>query len=88
MQRRMKKLGRRFAKPDAIITVLGLRFPAIVKRFLDATDGSGYDAKAPLNAQLAAEKETPANHRTNCHYADFRGNRVPAGLASGRKRSG
>jgi len=88
MQRMRKKLGRRIAKPCAIITVLGFLFPAIVKRFLDATDGNGYDTKAPLNVQIAAEKEAPAYHWTKCHYADFRGDRVPARLASGRKRSG
>lgn len=84
----MKKLVRRIAKMLAIISVLGILFLAGWKLFLDATYFRGYDATAPVNFQLAEEKETPAYHWTKFSYAGFRGDRVPAILATPKDAPG
>ena len=77
----IKKLLRRTAKALGIMAALGVMVLAGLKLFLDATYFSGYDAKAPLNVQLAEEKEMPSFKWTKFYYDSFRGDRVPAVLA-------
>ena len=84
----IKKLLRRTAKVLGIMAALGVLFLAGVKLFLDATYFSGYDAKAPLNVQIAEEKETPAYQWTKGYYSGFRGDRVPAVLATPKAAPG
>jgi dienelactone hydrolase len=84
----IKKLLRRIAKVLALIAALGLLLLAGLKLFLDATYFSGYDARAPLNVQIAEEKETPAYQWTKFYYAGFRGDRVPAVLATPKDTAG
>lgn len=52
------------------------------KYYLDASCVRGDDATAPLDFQLAEEKDTPACHLTKFSYTWFRGDRVPAVLAT------
>ena len=77
----MKKRLRKMARALGLLAGLGLLLLAGWKLFLDATYFRGYDAAAPLDFQLAEEKETPAYHWTKFSYSGFRGDRVPAVLA-------
>lgn len=84
----MKKLLRKTAKALGILAGLGFLFLAGWKLYLDATYFRGYDATAPLNFQLVEEKETPAYHWTKFSYAGFRGDPVPAVLATPKDAPG
>ncbi len=84
----MKKLLRKTAKALGMLAGLGLLFMAGWKLFLDATYFRGYDANAPLNFTLVEEKDTPAYHWTQFSYAGFRGDRVPAVLATPKDAPG
>ena len=84
----IKKPVRRIARVFAITIALGLVCLAGWKWHLDATYFRGYDAAAPLNFQLAEEKNTPAYHWTKFSYAGFRGDRVPAVLAMPKDAAG
>ncbi|MEK7707776.1 MAG: alpha/beta fold hydrolase [Verrucomicrobiota bacterium] len=77
----IKKLLRRTAQVLAIVAAMGVVFLAGLKLFLDVTYFSGYDAKAPLNVQIAEEKKTPAYQWTKFSYDGFRGDRVPVVMA-------
>ena len=84
----MKKRLRETVKVLGMISVLGFLILAGWKLFLDTTYFSGYDATAPLNFQLVEEKETPAYHWTKFSYAGFRGDTVPAVLATPKNAPG
>ncbi len=84
----MKMLVRRIARQLALLVILGVLILAAWKVFLDATYFRGYDATAPLNFQLAEEKETPAYHWKKFSYTGFRGDRVPAVLATPKEAPG
>jgi len=84
----IKKLLRRTAKALAIMAALGVLILAGLKLYLDATYFRGYDARAPLNVQLAEEKETPSYQWMKFYYAGFRGDRVPAVLATPKDAPG
>ena len=84
----MKKLLRKTAKVLGILAGLGFLFLAGWKWYLDATYFRGYDATAPLNFQLVEEKEAPAYHWTKFSYTGFRGDQVPAVLATPKAAPG
>jgi len=84
----IKKLLRRVAKLLAAIVVLSFLALAALKLFLDATYFDGYDARAPLNVQLAEEKETPIFRWTKFYYAGSQGDRVPAVMVTPKDSPG
>lgn len=84
----IKKLLRRTAKTLGITAALGVLLLAGWKLFLDAIYFSGYDARAPLNVQLAEEKETPSYHWSKFYYSGFRGDRVPTVMATPKDSPG
>ena len=84
----IEKLGRKTARVLGMFAVLCFLLLAAWKLFLDATYFRGYDATAPLNFQLAEQKETPAYHWMKFSYAGFRGDQVPAVLATPKNAPG
>lgn len=84
----IKKLLQKTAKVLGVIAVLAVLLLAGWKWYLDKTYFRGYDATAPLNFQLAEEKETPAYHLTKFSYAGFRDGQVPAVLATPKDAAG
>lgn len=83
-----RKLLRRTAQALAVLAALGVLFLAGVKVFLDATYFDGYDPAAPLEIEIAEDKETPIYHWTKLYFAGLRGHRVPAVLAVPKGRPG
>jgi dienelactone hydrolase len=69
----------------ATACILGL---AGVKLYLDATYFKGYEPAAALNVQVAEETDLPAYHWTRFYYDGFRGDRVPAVMATPKNRPG
>ena len=84
----IRKLLRRIAWVSAAIVALAFLALAGLKLYLDATYYSGYDAGAPLNVQLAEEKDTPAFRWTKFYISGFRGDRVPAVMVMPKDSSG
>lgn len=74
----IKKLLRVAAKVIGVFLLLIIAALAGWKLYLDATYFDGYDAQAPLNVQIAEEKELPAGQWSMFYYNGFRGDRVPA----------
>ena len=84
----MKRFLRKAAKALAIFMALVLLALAGLKLFLDATYFRGYDPSAPLHIEIAEEKETPACQWTKFYYSGFRGDRVPAVIATPKDSPG
>lgn len=82
------KALRRTAKAFGLIVALCLALLMGLKLVLDATYFSGYDPTAPLNVQVAEAKEMPAYNWTKLYYNGFRGDRVPAVLATPKDAPG
>ena len=61
---------------------------ALFKVAHDVTYFSGYDAAAPLNAEIVRTEETPDYVRTTFYYSGFRNARVPAVLVTPKDRPG
>ena len=77
-----RKFLRRAAKILLALAALAVLLLAGLKAFLDATYFSGYEPTAPLKVQISEENEFPTFHWTKFYYAGFRGDRVPAVLAT------
>jgi dienelactone hydrolase len=84
----IKRMLRKTAKVLGVIAVLAVLLFGGWKWYLDKSYFRGYDATAPLNFQLAEEKDTPAYHWTKFSYAGFRGDQVPAVLATPKDAPG
>jgi dienelactone hydrolase len=84
----IKKFPRRAAKVLAIFLVLVILALAGLKVLLDATYFRGYESSAPLRVEVAEEKETPVYKWTRLYYAGFRGDRVPAVIATPKDSPG
>ena len=84
----IKRLLRRVARLLAAIVVLVFLILAALKLFLDATYFRGYNPSALLNVEIAEAKETPTYKWTKFYYSGFRGDRVPAVLATPKDSPG
>jgi len=84
----IRKVLRKIVKVAGILALGCLVLLVGLKLYLDTTYFNGYDRSAPLNFQLAEEKETPAGRWTKFYYDGFRSARVPAVLAMPRDKPG
>jgi len=84
----IKKFLRKAVKVIGIIAAFCFLLLAGLKLFLDGNYFKGYDASAPLNIEVAEAKETPAYHWTRFYYSGFRGDRVPAVMATPKDAPG
>ena len=84
----IKRLLRKTVKVAAIPALACLLLLAGLKLYLDAKYFRGYDPSAPLNVEVAEEKEIPACKWTKFYYSGFRGDRIPAVLATPKDSPG
>lgn len=82
MRTHSRLLLRRTAKILAMTAAVGLLVLAALKLVLDATYYHGYDGTIPPDVRIAETKETPAYLCSRFTFDGFRGERVPAVLAT------
>jgi dienelactone hydrolase len=76
------------AKGLGLLLVLAIVILVALKFYLDATYFRGYDPAAPLHVEIAEEQDLPAYHWTKFYYDGFRGDRVPAVMATPKDKPG